>query len=597
MASQSRRRASQSLDIWPGFVDVLATLLIIVIFVLMVFVLAQFFMGQALSGRDAALDQLRDQIAEYEDQLALERRDNADLRANVVQLSQDLRDANARWESLVGTTRASEATEQELVDALALVDRQRARIGALQDDQRTLAERLSAALGDLNTRETELAAREDRIVRLQADLEARETALADRDATIESLRADLAVGAQSLEDLEDRRAALAAEVARLEDLNKALSADLEEAYGTIAADKETIAARKADLAALESEVAALEDSRAALREEIARLEALNETLSADLEDAYATIDADAETLETRLADLARLESQIADLEDARDQLREALEAANQTITADKETIETTLAEVVRLRQDVEALTALRDDLEGRIREMDTAMEATEGALEEEFRISEQARAQAALLNEQLKRVRAELARLGDVLEAQEAQNEAQRATIANLGQRLNAALASKVQELQRYRSEFFGRLRQVLGDREGIRIDGDRFVFQSEVLFDVGEATLGPEGRARMADLADTLLEIAEEVPDDIDWILRVDGHTDRRPINTARFRSNWELSASRAISVVQFLIDQGVPPDRLAAAGFGEFRPVAEGDTEQAYARNRRIELKLDQR
>jgi chemotaxis protein MotB len=520
MASESRRRARQSLDIWPGFVDVLATLLIIVIFVLMVFVLAQFFMGQALSGRDAALDRLRDRIGEYEDQLAFERRDNADLRANVVQLSKDLQDANARWEAVVGATRASEAMELELAEALDLVNRQRTRIGALEEDQRSLSERLTAALGDLRRQEESLDRRAERIARLEADLET-------RDAT----------------------------------------------------------------------VAELEDRRAALRDEIARLEALNRSLSSDLEDAYATMEADRETLETRLADLARLESQIADLEDTRDRLRAELEAANQTITADKDTIETTLAEVVRLRQDVEALTALRDQLEGRIRQMDATLGETEGALAEEQRISEQARAQAALLNDQLSQVRAELKRLGDLLDAREAESEAQRATIANLGERLNAALASKVQELQRYRSEFFGRLRAVLGDREGIRVEGDRFVFQSEVLFGVGSATLGEAGRADLADLADTLMTIAREFPPEIDWILRVDGHTDRRPIRTARFRNNWELSAARAISVVQFLIDQGVPPERLAAAGFGEYRPVAGGDTEQAYARNRRIELKLDQR
>ncbi|MBB4284688.1 peptidoglycan -binding protein [Roseospira goensis] len=492
MASLSRRRAGQSLDIWPGFVDVLATLLIIVIFVLLVFVLAQVFLGQALSGRDAALDRLRAEVAQYEDLLAIERQANADLRADVAQLSGDLQAANARWEALIGTARASEATELELAEALDLVERQRQEIAALEGDRRTLAERLQAALGQVADREAALVRREDRI---------------------------------------------------------------------------------------------------------AALEAAEERLAADLEAAYATIEADAETLEARLADLARLEAQVADLTETRDRLRAELEAANRTIRVDKETIETSLAQLARLRQDVEALTALRDDLEDRIRSMDRQLSETEGALAEEQRISEQARAQAAMLNAQLKRVRTELARLNDLLEAKEAESEAQQATIANLGQRLNAALATKVQELQRYRSEFFGRLRAVLGDREGIRVEGDRFVFQSEVLFGVGEATLGPAGRDDLADLADTLMSVAQQFPPGIDWILRVDGHTDKRPISTPRFANNWELSTARAISVVQFLIDQGVPPERLAAAGFAEHRPVAAGDTEQAYARNRRIELKLDQR
>ena len=169
--------------------------------------------------------------------------------------------------------------------------------------------------------------------------------------------------------------------------------------------------------------------------------------------------------------------------------------------------------------------------------------------------------------------------------------------IESLGKRLNAALASKVQELSRYRSEFFGRLREVLGNRPGIRIVGDRFVFQSEVLFDVASAELGPAGKEQMGALAQTLKELVVKIPEDIDWVLRVDGHTDKTPISTARFPSNWELSAARAISVVKYLIDQGLPPVRLVAAGFAANRPIDPGVDEIALRRNRRIELKLTQR
>jgi chemotaxis protein MotB len=499
MASQSRRRARQTLDIWPGFVDVLATLLIIVMFVLMVFVLAQFFLGQALTGRTAALERLRGDMSEYQDLLALERQANAELRADVAQLSRDLQAANARWEALAGTARESEAAQAELAEALGLLETQRGTIADLEAARLSLTERLDGVLGDL----------------------------ADRDSRV---------------------------------------ADLENAL-----------AERAD------ELAALRDER--------------ETLSTDLEQAYATIEANAEAVAARLGDLAALENRVAELEDLRRRMEAELAAANTTISADRDTIEVQVAQVARLKQEVEALTALRDELETRIRTMDAQLSQTEGALVEEQRISEQARAQAALLNSQLKDVRAELARLGDLLDAKEAEAEAQRVQIANLGQKLNAALADKVQELQRYRSEFFGRLREVLGEREGIRVEGDRFVFQSEVLFDVAEATIGPDGRDDLADLADTLMTVAAEFPEDIDWILRVDGHTDERPINTPDFANNWELSTARAISVVRFLIDQGVPPYRLAAAGFAEYRPIATGSTEQAYARNRRIELKLDQR
>jgi chemotaxis protein MotB len=169
--------------------------------------------------------------------------------------------------------------------------------------------------------------------------------------------------------------------------------------------------------------------------------------------------------------------------------------------------------------------------------------------------------------------------------------------IANLGQRLNTALASKVQELAGYRSEFFGRLRKVLGNRQGIQIVGDRFVFQSEVLFASGSDELAPAGRLQMAKLGETLKEISAGIPSDINWVLRVDGHTDRIPIKTLQFPSNWELSAARAISVVKFLVSQGIPANRFAATGFGEFQPLDARNDEFAFRRNRRIELKLDQR
>lgn len=254
-------------------------------------------------------------------------------------------------------------------------------------------------------------------------------------------------------------------------------------------------------------------------------------------------------------------------------------------------------EAARLAADIEALRALRDELEREITEKDRLLSETEGSLQEQERVSEQARAQAALLRRQLDALRQEMARLADALDAAEKLNKEQKAQISDLGRKLNRALATKVQELQKYRSEFFGRLRDVLGERANIRIEGDRFVFQSEVLFPTASDELQARGKRQLAQLADTLLDIAKEIPDDIDWILRVDGHTDRRPIRTPKFESNWELSTARAISVVNFLIEQGVPPQRLAAAGFGEFQPLDEGESLPALAKNRRIELKFDQR
>lgn len=201
------------------------------------------------------------------------------------------------------------------------------------------------------------------------------------------------------------------------------------------------------------------------------------------------------------------------------------------------------------------------------------------------------------LSQQIAELTAALQRLNDALGVANAKAEQESTTIAELTQKLNTALADKVNELARYRSEFFGRLREVLGDRPDIRIVGDRFVFQSEVLFPSGSASLQDSGKEQLSKLAHTLMDISNTIPPGVNWVLRVDGHTDPRPIHTDLFPNNWALSTARATAVVQFLMDQGVPPNRLAAAGFAEFQPVDVGTDEAAFARNRRIELKFDQR
>ncbi len=207
------------------------------------------------------------------------------------------------------------------------------------------------------------------------------------------------------------------------------------------------------------------------------------------------------------------------------------------------------------------------------------------------------KAQVGVLNQQILALRRQIQRLNAALEASEIKDREDEATITDLGKRLNQALASKVQELTRYRSEFFGKLREVLGQRRGIRIVGDRFVFQSEVLFGSGSALLEQAGQAQIAQMAATLVEISHQIPADINWVLRVDGHTDAIPIATAQFPSNWELSSARAIAVVKYLVEQGVPANRLAATGFGEFQPLDPRPGEIANRRNRRIEFKLTQR
>ncbi len=270
-----------------------------------------------------------------------------------------------------------------------------------------------------------------------------------------------------------------------------------------------------------------------------------------------------------------------------------------------------LANMLALEQDKnnsaqERIALLLVTLEKKNTEVDTlnaalagAQEASLGiqtALDEEKEISQQARDEIVTLNAQIAALNAQLAQLNAALEAAELLDKKQKTQIVNLGKRLNAALAQKVSELARYKSEFFGRLLEVLGDREGVRVVGDRFVFETDVLFASGSAELNPDGEQSLAQIAAAIISVSEEIPADVAWVIRVDGHTDSIPIRTG-YASNWELSAARAISVVKFFIRAGVPPKRLVAAGFGQFHPIDRGRSVQALARNRRIELKMDAR
>ncbi len=219
-------------------------------------------------------------------------------------------------------------------------------------------------------------------------------------------------------------------------------------------------------------------------------------------------------------------------------------------------------------------------------------------LDDQKQASSRALSQVDLLNQQIAALRSQIAAVEAALQASEEKDQTSQTKIADLGRRLNVALAQKVQELNRYRSDFFGRLREILSDRDNIRVVGDRFVFQSEVLFPTGAADLNPDGQAEMAKLAAALIDISKEIPPEINWVLRVDGHTDNVPLSgNGRYPDNWALSSARAISVVKYLISQGVPADRLVAAGFGEFQPIDPANTPEARATNRRIELKLTEK
>ena len=462
------RRQRPAPNIWPGFVDALAALLIIIIFLLMVFTLAQFFLSEMLSGRNQALERLNRQVAELGEMLSLERTANLKLRDEVTQLSADLS--------------ASTATR----------------------------ERLSTQL-------TELLPQKDAL----------ESMLTERTRERDDLQGKLDT------------ALIAASTS---------AAELEEARKSITADKAKIEAQLGEIAQLNRDVKALRELRASLEKRV-----------------------------TELGTSVQV----------RDEALEALRDRSKELEA-------------KLSTEQERTALAQTDIDKKnltIKELGEQAQRVGEDLTEEQRASATARKQVEALNRQLVALRRQLARLNAALGASEARAAEQAVQITSLGTRLNQALASKVAELARYRSEFFGRLREALGNREGIRIVGDRFVFQSEVLFPSASSDLNPGGKDQIAKLARTLNDISRRIPNELNWVLRVDGHTDALPIRTAKFPSNWELSSARAIAVVKQLRAFGVPAKRLVAAGFGQFQPLDPRDDEVAYRRNRRIEFKLTQR
>jgi chemotaxis protein MotB len=288
--------------------------------------------------------------------------------------------------------------------------------------------------------------------------------------------------------------------------------------------------------------------------------------------------------------LNRLNAQIAELTELL-----AMEKAGKSELTDS---------LATLQASLSAAESERDRLKGLLDgQSDATTSATgriatlESDLSAEKQVSQRALSQVELLNQQIAALRRQIAALETALDTSEQRDKESQTKIADLGKRLNVALAQRVQELSRYRSDFFGRLREILGDRPDIRVVGDRFVFQSEVLFATGSDEINDLGKEEMNKLGDAVIELLKEIPTDIPWVLQVNGHTDKRPITGGRFASNWDLSAARAISVVRFLADKGIPPEHLVAAGYGEFQPLEDADTDEAMAKNRRIELKLTER
>lgn len=311
-----------------------------------------------------------------------------------------------------------------------------------------------------------------------------------------------------------------------------------------------------------------------------------------------------QTLSDRDSELARLNSRLQEISRMlgleQDQTQ-ALEQAMSTLQTD---YSESLAQNEQLSEALDEERASRleqqynaEAQEMRVETLQESVAQTEAELEQEEQLTDSQKAIILQLSNQITALQNQLSRITAALRLQEDVTAEKEAELEEVSQRLNTLLAERVNQLERYQSEFFGRLREILQDNENIRIVGDRFLLPSELLFASGSASLGESGRRELDKLAEVLLDVVSAIPEDIDWILRIDGHTDRIPINTAEFPSNWELSTARAVSVVRYLASQGVPQQRMAAAGFGEFFPVAEGNTPEALQQNRRIEVKLTDR
>ncbi|WP_425091769.1 peptidoglycan -binding protein [Tropicimonas sp. S265A] len=600
-------------NIWPGFVDAMTALLLVLMFVLTIFMVVQSVLAERILDQDTELDSLTGQLSDLANALGLERVRSAELAENLGQVTATLEDAEAQalaQSALIATlTQRIDTAEATLAARDAEITAFEDRVAALLSQNADLSAGLSSAEG-------EAAGLRATLAEVEA---ARDQALSEAEAlnlTLATLREEI--------DVQTETARLAA--ARADALD-ALVADLR----TEGAAQET---RLADLlASLERAQVAETELSETLAEREAALEDLEATRLAEL--------AAAEALRARLADTegALSEAEVARLAElaAAEALRTRLENADAELTA------MTLALEERRREAEETLTLLAA-AEAAVAERDAELETLSAELTEAERDrallavaeTELSAAQAqtaaearrvALLNEQVAALRQQLGSLEGLLAAAEARDEEAQIQLQSLGNRLNTALAqvaseqrrradleeaerlrleeearrleAEAQDLAQYQSEFFRQLRDLLGDQEGVRIEGDRFVFASSVLFETGAVALSPQGQEEVAKVAEILISVADQIPDGIDWVLRVDGHTDNVPVTAGgKYSNNWELSQGRALSVVEFMIDDlGLPPDRLAPTGFGEFQPVNTADTPEARAQNRRIELKFTEK
>ncbi len=582
-----RNRLADTTNIWPGFVDVLATLLIVIIFVLMVFTVSQIYLSDAISGRDKALEDLRIQINELSKILVIETKNKEEALSTLSETEKKLEDteSNLQSEQLL-----SEQLQTDVAKKRSEIFVQEQNIIALSEQITSLLKELRIVANALETYEGQkitlleteglgerinkaLATRIDQLKILNKELDNANFKLLESDKSLKS----------TITELNEKNKNLMA-------INESLGLEeggIEEQLLAIKNKNEKLLSLNNELEKTNVELSLRDEE---LQSQISQYqELMNDLLeindSLDLKDASLNEQLDA--IRFKNEELARLNKDLIQKDSTIFNLRGKISELNNVLSLSED----------KQKQQLENLELLQSQIVSLEQENQTQKETSLEEIKNMEIQSSKTLEQVEILSNQIDTLQKEIATLNNALEASESQALIKDLEIEVLGEKLNKALTSKVFELQKYRSEFFGKLQSILGDRKDIKIVGDRFIFESELLFDSASADLQLSGKEKLSEIGLTLKETTNDIPSDIDWIIMVEGHTDKKPIQTIRYPSNWELSSARANTVLKLLLDLGFPPNRLASAGYGEFFPISDGETESDLQQNRRIELKLTSR
>ncbi len=610
-----RNRLADTTNIWPGFVDVLATLLIVIIFVLMVFTVSQIYLSDAISGRDKALQDLRTQINELSKILVIETKDKEEALSTLSETEKKLKDTelNLQSEQLLSeqlqtdvAKKRSEIFVQEQ-NIIALSE----QISSLLKELRIVANALETYEGqEITLLETEglgerinkaLATRIDQLKILNQELDNANFKLIESEKSLKSTIAELNEKNKNLVAINDslglEEGGIEEQLLAIKNKNEQLlnlNDELEKTNIELSLRDEELQNQNEKLLSLNDELEktnvelSLRDEE--LQSQISQYqELMNDLLeindSLGLKDASLNEQLDA--IRFKNEELARLNKDLIQKDSTIFNLRGKISELNNVLSLSED----------KQKQQLEKLELFQNQIALLEQENQTQKETSLEEIKNMEIQSSKTLEQVEILSNQIDTLQKEIALLNSALEASESQALIKDLEIEVLGEKLNKALTSKVFELQKYRSEFFGKLQSILGDRKDIKIVGDRFIFESELLFDSASADLQLSGKEKLSEIGLTLKETTNDIPSDIDWIIMVEGHTDKNPIQTIRYPSNWELSSARANTVLKLLLDLGFPPNRLASAGYGEFYPISNGETESDLQQNRRIELKLTSR